>query len=282
MVVTIGALGRIRSDGDTSKLLIASAIAFIPLTDIVQNNLVNGQVNFIVIACCAAFAWSRHRGRHTIGSFWLGAAIAIKLTPAILLGFLARRLEWRRVVETVVIAAILGVVLPWLITGADVFDYYRDYFGTFVTDTISDARVESAERFPFSVAGVVRKFVGVSSPISATIIGLAMAAVLVLWLDRGGAARSGRSLALTVCLYLAGALLITPMSEIHHLASLLPGLTLLAYQALEPRKPLWLRWGLAVALLSAIVIRRVPGAAFVSVAATCALLAAALRREALD
>ena len=255
---------------------VSAAIVFVLLADVVQNNIVNGQVNFVVLACCAAFAWQWHRERPVLASVWLAAAIAAKLTPAILLLMLARRGDWKPVVLALAFALLFILVLPWAVAGGDVIEYYRFYIGDFAIGRVTGEAVAGAEQIPFSVAGTLRKFAGVSSPLSATIIGLAVAAVLTLLLDQGRRP-GGRTTALTVCLYLAGALLVTPMSEVHHLASLLPGLTLLTWELLE--RPMTMRPVLLPLVLAAgLLIRDIPGAAFLAVAGTCALLATALRR----
>ena len=85
-------------------------------------------------------------------------------------------------------------------------------------------QIRADERLSFVRPRKKQRVVSLAATPQAVDIDVATTALLVV--DRGSADR-GRPLALTFCLYLAAALLITPMSEVHHLAAVLPGLTLL-------------------------------------------------------
>jgi len=61
----------------------------------VQNNMLNGQVNTIVLFCCVMFLYYFNGRRPMISSVWLGAAIALKLLPAFLLLFLLLGRQYR-------------------------------------------------------------------------------------------------------------------------------------------------------------------------------------------
>ena len=102
----------------THRLLVAIAIVSVFLADVVQSNLRNGQVNFVVLFACAAFAWYWVRNRGWVSSAWLGAAIALKITPALFLVFLAVNRQWRRLGEAVAFAAVFSHGLPWLVAGS--------------------------------------------------------------------------------------------------------------------------------------------------------------------
>jgi len=93
-------------------------VAFSPI----QNNLLNGQVDLIVLTCCIMFFNSFTRNRATVGAVWLAAAIALKLLPAVLLGFLLVRRKFRFALFTVTFA-IVFCLLPGLFAGENLLGF---------------------------------------------------------------------------------------------------------------------------------------------------------------
>jgi len=253
-----------RAVPDSRQWLVATAIVALAFADVLQNNLVNGQVNPVVLALCVAFAWLHARGRRLAAGAALGAAIAIKITPAILLLYLVKRQDWRTVAWTVGAMLACGVVLPYLVAGPSIWNEYYHYAQTFLTDRLVDSAEIVSHRRAFGLVEVVRQLTG--SALAADIwIAAAVVAVALWFVDRVDRAHA-------FALYLAASLLISPMSEVHHLIYLWPALVLLTGEALDGRLTARSTIGLMAVLIAALAIRHVPFAAFVAVAGTCLLI----------
>jgi hypothetical protein len=251
----------------------AAALTLLPSLDIVQNNLVNGQINFLILALCAVFWKLWVTNRRTAAGIALGCAVAVKMTPALLLVMLTLRRDARTMAVALATAVVLGVCLPWLVQGGLIADWYHDYATGFVASRLADPVV--GDRLTFSVAGVLARWRGASSAYDAP---LAAAVVLgvVAWLDVRRRRHAGEESPATLALYLATIPLLTPISETHHLAFLLPAMFLLMVEVLAGRLPSWI--AIAVAVVVALV-RFVPEVAFVAVLATVGSIALAPARR---
>ena len=227
----LGLILRISGPIDTTRAVVAAAIVCVLLTEILQNNLRNAQINFLVLACTAAFAWYWSRGRKGLASVWLAVAIAAKITPGIFLLWLARRRDWRTLGATMAIVLALTIALPAVVAGPRIVDDVRGYVDTFIGARAAGGTEMTIEHRPFSIVGAMHRFTGVAWPFDAVMLGLGVLLVTGLVFDRGSPAGSKETAGL-VSLYLVAALLATPMSEVHHLAFILPGIVWLTYRAL--------------------------------------------------
>ena len=144
--------------------------------------------------------------------------------------------------------------------GTAVLEYYTLYARTFLAARLATPGAHAADPIVFSLVGIWRAVSGIAWPVDAAIAAAIVAGALMA-LDRGEGQRQLRSAALMVCLYLAASLLITPMSETHHLAYVLPGLTLLTWRAADApvRESLV---SLGAVYLALLMTRSVPIAAF--------------------
>lgn len=215
-------------------LAVPGCAIFLFLFSPIQNNLLNGQVNAIVLLCCVLFLHSFSRGRSVPGAIWLAVAISIKLLPAILLLFLLRRRAYRVVVWTVLFTVIL-CLLPAVVTGAQIFTYYADYADSFLRTRLTtggDSRVDG--RTFFTLERTVEYFL----PWTATSTWIRVLSQLVtvgalLAVDLAGrrSSRPRRDI-WPFCAYLLGALFLSPLSETHHLVLAVPAVLLIGVKAL--------------------------------------------------
>jgi alpha-1,2-mannosyltransferase len=241
--------GVIRSDVPLTVPLVA---LWFLLFDPIQNNLLNGQINFQILLLCA-LSLRAYVGRRTLGSAWpLAAAIAVKLTPALLLGFLAIRRRWNAIVLCLGLSAAF-VLAPIVFPGAQGGHAYRNFVHSVLLPRLH-SEYPAHRGVRFSVNGALgalvpawdqalwRRAVGASLPL------LGLAAVEILSRRRRTA---GRELWI-FGLYLLAQPLITPLSEVHHLVYAVPAAGLLALRSLsaesEPRAGLRLA-GLAATWL---------------------------------
>lgn len=230
--VTVGlarAAGVIRPD---VPLIVPLVALWFLLFDPIQNNLLNGQVNFqillLCILCLRAFL-----GRRTVGSaVSLAAAIAVKLTPALLLGFLGIRRRWAAIVLCLGLSAVF-VLAPVVFPGAQGGQAYRTYLHSVLLPRLH-SEYPAHRGVRFSVNGVLgalvpgwdqalwRRAVGASLPL------LGLAVVEIMSRRRRPA---GQEIWI-FCLYLLAQPLVTPLSEVHHLVYAFPAAGLLALHSL--------------------------------------------------
>jgi alpha-1,2-mannosyltransferase len=267
---------RISGPINVNRAVVAAAIVFVLLAEVLQNNFRNGQVNFLVLAATLGFAWCWSRGRRTLASGWLAVAIAVKVTPAIFLIFLARRRDWRTLLTTIAMTMVLTMALPAAVAGPRIFDDYREYAREFVGDRVTSASGIIIERRPFSVVGALHRFTDISWPFDAVMVGLGVLLISALVIDRGQWT-TGQGTTALVCFYLVTMLLATPMSEVHHLAFVRPGLLWLTYRALGGELSRGRMAALAFAIAALMLRRHFHIAGFIGVASAWVLLAVEVR-----
>jgi Glycosyltransferase family 87 len=229
------ASGVIRADVPTIVPLVA---LWFLLWDPIQNDLLNGQVNFPILLLCV-LSLGACLERRTLGSaFPLAAAIAVKLNPALLLGFLAARRRWAAIALCLGVAAAL-VLAPLMFIGEGLAPYANYLQSVLLVRVHGEYPIHQG--VSFSVNGMLEKIapdwgrapwqraLGGSLPL----VGLAVVEIV----SRRRRA-PGREI-WVFCLYLIALLLVTPISEVHHLVYAFPalGLLLLASVLGEPASP---------------------------------------------
>jgi alpha-1,2-mannosyltransferase len=103
-------------------IAVSGTLTLLLLGSPIQNNMGNGQVNLVVVACCVIFLHYFTRERRLLSAAWLAAAISLKLLPATLLMFVLLRKEWR----VALYASGLTVVfclLPFVVVGTRLFEF---------------------------------------------------------------------------------------------------------------------------------------------------------------
>jgi uncharacterized membrane protein len=146
---------RVTGEENRSRFFISAFIQLVLLLGIIQNNVVNGQVNFIVLALCAGFLYQRHTHHYYLAGILLGLAIALKLTPLILILFLLVRREWSAIVATVASAIIFIIVVPYFVAGGEIWSYYSQYVqSTVLGNTQSATTGFSLSVFWYNLTGL--------------------------------------------------------------------------------------------------------------------------------
>lgn len=241
---------RLRIRGRELAGVSAIAIVVAVFGDVLQIEFLNGQVNLIVVALVVASVWLADR-RTVVAPALLGAAMAIKLTPALLVVYWIVRRRFAYAAQAVG-WAVLFVLVPWLVVGNRLWTLYADYVQHFVLARTRSADPHGGEIF-FSVYG----FLGwlASAPPGRGLVvasALAVLAAVAAWhlgvrSRFSGAGRGQISIfstrdirksrsdpkdplapqaealgAAVAWVYLAATPLLTPISEVHHLTALLP------------------------------------------------------------
>lgn len=225
-------------------LTVPLVVLWFLLLDPIQSDLLNGQANFPVLLLSVLCLRALFRG-YTLGmAASLATAIAVKITPALLLGFLAVRRRGGAIALCLGLAAVL-VLAPLALIGQGLAPY-RAYLDSFILARVRGEFL-THQGVRFSVNGVLerlapewgaapwRRVLGGSLPL----LGLG----LIELLARRRRARDGD--VWVFCLYLLALPLATPMSEVHHLTYAFPALGLLLLASLlgDPRSRPTLRLG---------------------------------------
>ena len=216
-VASLGAILRRLASG--SELAIAAAV--LVTLNIIQNNLLNGQVNLVVVLCCVLAVAAARQGRDIASGAWLGAGVALKLMPVLLVVYLLVRRKFRAIGVAGVTAVALAFLPGLLITGSAVdvhTQYVRELLMPMATST-----TEGTLRYSVSslVQGVIRvdASLWVDAICAVAVLGTIAAIDVRVW-------RPGRLDLAAGAAYLAAIILISPESETHHLAFVIPGVAL--------------------------------------------------------
>jgi hypothetical protein len=212
------AIGLARDRG----LLLPLAGASLLLLGPIQNHLLNGQTDALVLLLCVLFwlDWQEDRPRRA--AFWLGLGVSLKLVPALFLVPLLLRRAWSVLTETCVWIAVLSVVLPALFLGTEVVPSYAHYVRTVLQAELASSAHSALYPHTYTVFGALIWL----EPAWKTSLLVRLAASLTVVLPLcalewwGGSAPWRRLARLEA--YLAGILLLAPLSQPHHLTFLLP------------------------------------------------------------
>jgi hypothetical protein len=213
-------------------------VPFLILTNVIQNNLLNGQINFIVLLFCILFLKYYVDNRKLLASVILSAAIAIKLTPLILIAYLIARKEFLWTGLTLALSVFLMFGLPYTVAGDKTLNWYSQYTQSFLVHNIASPS-GAPDNFAFSITSISNfLFPSMSKLISLMIAGLiSVVPIVVLQLTSRKDTTSEQTLFFS--LYMIAILLISPMSETHHLIYLFPAISILSMAMLLHSNTHW-------------------------------------------
>jgi len=198
-------------------------IPFLLLINVIQNNLLNGQANIIVLLLCILFLKYYLLSSRLTALLFLSAAIAIKLTPLILLVYLLFRRDYLMIGVVILTSLILSFVVPYIIGGTAIFDYYSTYMNSFLIGNLA-SNTYISQGPAFSITSIIDYLIpSISKQFSIILAGtLAIAPISMLQLF--GDVNNRERETLIFSLYMLAILLITPMCETHHLINIFPAL----------------------------------------------------------
>ena len=205
------------------RLLVPLTGVALLLIPVIQSNLLNGQVNFLVLLLSVLFLRFHLKDRMFLAALFLALAMAIKLFPAVLLLFVLLRKRYGECLLAIGLTAAL-CLLPALLMGREGFEVVRWYGQTVLGGMHARVAMTQAGRQFFSLSGVVFKAIpGLAGAawlplVAAAIVASALVAVQ-LGLRRW---YSNARTALLYCVYLLAIPLLSPLSETHHLTFMIP------------------------------------------------------------
>jgi hypothetical protein len=208
---------------------------FLLLLNLVQNNFVNGQVNFFVLALCVLSLMYLLDKKPVISGWLLAAAISVKLTPLVLAGYLFFKREWTALAWTLVGSLVFILGFPYLVGGSSVLDDYHGYLFNYVIPSFTVVENQLSETYQFkSYLHWICPFLnGITLSIVSDLLTLAP---LVFLQARAVSVDSKRVQTLIFSAYLTLSLWLSPISETHHLAALFPTIFILTYHLLFEKK----------------------------------------------
>jgi alpha-1,2-mannosyltransferase len=218
--------GRLARGLPLGEFAILAALLVAVFGDVLQNEFANGQVNLLVLALALAGVRLELRSPY-LGPLLLGAAIAVKLTPALLLVYWGVKGRWRSVL-TASVGALALSVLPWLAAGDRLWNLYAAYVEDFLLARIGAPVLDGIF---FTPAGFWAWLTGTTAgSVAGAISAAAVVSALMVWHLRlpGRLDIRPDDSADEAAPYFAATLLLSPMSEIHHLTYLLPAAGLVA------------------------------------------------------
>jgi glycosyl transferase family 87 len=212
------------------------AVFFTIVLPIVQSNLRNGQVNFVVLALCVAAAVpdTRASGGETRGRFstpggallW-SLSVALKVMPSVLLPYFALRRRWPWMLQAVMFCAAL-LLLPAFVLNEQIFNVYRQY-----RDVMQAASFGiGADALDFSLAATTAVLTGTALTPA---LRISAAAAVLGWILQADGRRLHHEDVRPLSLYLLAIPLVSPKSEVHHLAFALPAAAIVAAGCWRPR-----------------------------------------------
>jgi len=107
-------------------------VVCIILLDIIQNNLLNGQINIVVLLLSVFFLLYLNKEEYILSSIFLAAAIAIKLTPLIFIFFLLKRKRFKELGLTFLFTVFFIFAIPYMISGSETTEYYKIYLNKLI------------------------------------------------------------------------------------------------------------------------------------------------------
>ena len=209
---------RVRVGGSQLSGWAAMAIVVAVFGDVLQREFLNGQVNLLVLCLMVAAVRVQDSKRH-LAPLLLGAAIALKLTPALLLVYWVMRRRHISVVEAVAWAAALALA-PIVIVGERLWPLYRGYVQEFIIPRTGAPGAPGDGDIFFHLHGFWSWITGSTPGRTGIAVGAgALIVALALWHGRHPARRESTAAA---WMYVAITPLLSPMSEVHHLVATMP------------------------------------------------------------
>lgn len=216
---SVAALGAMLSTTTCGRAVAMGATAAITFGAI-QNTLLNGQVNFFVVLCCVLAVVAARSGREISAGMWLGAGVAFKLMPALLGLYFLVRGRGKAIAVTAAAALVLALV-PGILLGDRAWDAYADYARQFLIPVLKDPPAARQDAMVFSLGGVVHGWLGEGAPrwvgpaCALAVVAATAAVDLLRWRPRSQDLAAGAA-------YMLAIVLVSPKSEIHHLAFVIP------------------------------------------------------------
>ncbi len=212
-------------------LFVPLAIAILLMTTVIQNHLLNGQVNFLVLFFCILFLKYDQEDNFVLSAMFLALAAAIKLVPLIFFLFLLLRGKFK----TLFLSGFLFVLfclLPYITLGENLFVVYGEYINGFIYGKFAGNALDHP--MYYTLHGFLKQTISVFVDIPhLKILSTGMVILSLVTVDFFVIRKNGKKNSLwSSHLYFIAILFISPLSETHHLSFIIPLFLLLVLKFL--------------------------------------------------
>lgn len=209
----------VRRQGWSRWYAFAVAGCLFALLEPVRDTISFGQVNLLLLALVLGDAWLLSTGRERFAGLGIGHAAAIKLTPAVFIGYLLITRRWRAAGTATGVAVGATLLAMWADPAAS-----RTYWteAMWNTDRVGSLAYVSNQ----SWQGVLARLSEPAAP-SRTVWALGVIVLLCLWAWRVRRAVAAGDEAAGIALTGLTACLVSPVTWVHHLVWLVPALAVL-------------------------------------------------------
>lgn len=211
--------------GDSRKqtdVSFISALAILLLFNIVQNNFLNGQLNFIILFLSVLSYDYCSRGKKFKAAFVLALAVSLKLTPVIFLLYFLLKKEYKLFLYSTIMIPLL-LLLPYLLIGNNITAFYVYYANNFL--------LEPGQNLNF----LLSIFNNVYGRIAVIVTLLLILISITLFYGKYRSLVIQQNVFSIYCLFL---LLLTPKMQTHTLIFIMPAVVIFVMQVSDSFKEL--------------------------------------------
>lgn len=196
----------------SKKKLFYFSLLYLSLFSIIQDNLLNGQVNFFILFLIILF-FKYLKQKPLLSAIFLSLSISIKLTPLIFTVFLFGNKNIKSLILTYIFSLIFIFIIPLLFipfdTMMDNYIYYMNKFILYRTQNFDPNNLHAG----FSLTMFISQLFGKFSFIISSLLCISYLIYMQYIKDDNNLIISG---------YCLSIILISPMSEQHHLILIYP------------------------------------------------------------
>lgn len=216
---------------NSSDYIVLIFVVVISSFSVIQNHLLNGQVNILLLFLCLLFFKLQQDNKSMASALVLSLAILIKLVPALFLLWLLLRKRYQTLMMTFIFLT-LGLLLPYILVGDQLLSFYSVYVKDFILPGLSGTREAHQAGLFFTIKGCVSYLMPIyGKHIIVTVLSVLLPLMFIIKAEIDNK-KSRMPLAQfhIFGLYLLGLLLLSPMSETHHLIFLFPIFLLIVFE----------------------------------------------------
>ncbi len=108
--------------------MVLFALVFLPFVEVLQSNMLNGQMSILPLASLLGFYVSLKNKDERLGSFFLGLTVSLRFEAVVFLLFPLVQRNWKQLAGAVVVIFVLSVFLPFAVSGSVVLDFYSSLY----------------------------------------------------------------------------------------------------------------------------------------------------------
>jgi len=205
-------------------------LVFLLLFSPIQNNFKNAQINAVILFLGILSLYFYSSKKPVMSSLCLSAAIAIKLLPLILIFFYLARKEWKLIIVTFIFS-ILFLFLPIITLGENIFLFYSQYIHDFILNSSMSVHTQGNFLIQSNLFSLFQSILSLDNSVWIRMAMNIFLLMVIVWYDISQSSNHTiKNNVFSFQYYLILMILVSPISEKHHLVLLFPSILLLSYQ----------------------------------------------------